>query len=128
VIPRSIPVLPSRRQARRRRYSRLQRLLLASLLLGPGLCGAATLKVFVSVLPQKTFVEKVGGEHVQVEVMVRSGYSPATYDPSPKQIADLADADLYVRTGVPFEQSWMGRTTRAAMPSSPPSSIGSTGK
>ncbi|MGB5733205.1 MAG: zinc ABC transporter substrate-binding protein, partial [Thiohalocapsa sp.] len=50
--------------------------------------------------------------------MVLPGQSPATYDPSPKQIAALADADLYVRVGVPFEDAWMPRI-RAANPGMP---------
>lgn len=67
------------------------------------------LLVFVSVPPQKTFVERVGKEHVRVEVMVQPGHSPAAYDPTPRQIAALSGADLYVRTGVPFEDAWMTR-------------------
>ncbi len=65
--------------------------------------------VFVSVQPQKTFVERVGGEHVQVFSMVQPGHSPATYEPTPRQVARLARADLYIRIGVPFENAWMGR-------------------
>jgi zinc transport system substrate-binding protein len=72
------------------------------------------LRVFVSVLPQKTFVEKVGHEHVDVHVMVQPGFSPQTYDPSPQQIAALAEAALYIRTGVPFEHAWMARIRSAS--------------
>lgn len=79
---------------------------------------AAALSVFVSVLPLATFVEQVGGERVRVQTMVLPGQSPATYDPSPKQIAALAEADLYVRVGVPFEAAWMKRI-RAANPDMP---------
>ena len=71
--------------------------------------GARPLRVFVSVLPQKTFVERIGGERVQVEVMVRPGDSPHTYEPTPRQVAALADADLYVAVGGTFEDAWMGR-------------------
>ena len=35
------------------------------------------LNVTVSILPQKYFVERVGGEHVNVNVMVQPGASPA---------------------------------------------------
>jgi zinc transport system substrate-binding protein len=41
--------------------------------------------------------------------MVRAGFNPHTYDPTPQQISALADAVLYVRTGVPFEKAWMAR-------------------
>ena len=67
------------------------------------------LKIFVSVLPQKLFVERIGGDSVDVGVMVKSGFSPATYEPSPRQIAALAKAQLYIRIGVPFEQAWLPR-------------------
>lgn len=75
----------------------------------PQAWSADTLNVFVSVLPQQYFVERIGGEHVQVQAMVQPGYSPATYEPTPRQIAALADAELYIRTGVPFENAWMQR-------------------
>jgi len=78
-----------------------------------GSAGAERLTVFVSVPPQKTFVEKIGGTHVRVQAMVLPGYSPHTYDPTPKQIAELTEAVLYVRTGVPFENAWMERIRSA---------------
>ena len=83
------------------------------LLLLPSLVLAEPLRVFVSVLPLKTFVEKVGGEHVDVRAMVRPGYGPHTYAPTPRQIAALSGAALYVRTGVPFERAWMERIRSA---------------
>jgi len=78
----------------------------------------ARLRVFASVLPIQTFVEAVGGDRVAAEVMVLPGQSPATYDPSPKQVAALAESDLYVRVGVPFEGAWMKRI-QAANPDMP---------
>ncbi|MGD2020689.1 MAG: zinc ABC transporter substrate-binding protein [Thiohalocapsa sp.] len=67
------------------------------------------LSVFVSVLPLATFAERIGGERVAVRAMVQPGHSPATYEPTPRQITALADADLYLRVGVPFEDAWMQR-------------------
>lgn len=74
---------------------------------------ASPLSVFVSVLPQKYFVNRVGGAHVSVSVMVAPGHSPATYEPTPRQMARLATAELYVRIGVPFEEAWMRRMIAA---------------
>ncbi|MFM1891671.1 MAG: hypothetical protein RLZ44_748 [Pseudomonadota bacterium] len=74
---------------------------------------AAPLRVFVSVLPLQTLVARVGGEAVQVEVLVGPGHSPATYEPSPQQMAALAEATLFLRIGVPFEQAWMARIAAA---------------
>jgi len=60
--------------------------------------------VFVSVPPQAYFVERIGGPWVEVEVLVPPGQSPATYEPTPRQMARLAKARVYFRAGLPFEQ------------------------
>jgi zinc transport system substrate-binding protein len=65
--------------------------------------------VSVSILPLKQFVERVGGAHVEVSVMVGQGQSPAIYAPTAKQMARLAAAEIFFRAGVPFEQVWMDR-------------------
>jgi zinc transport system substrate-binding protein len=68
---------------------------------------ARPLKVFVSILPQKYFVEKIGGDSVEVAVMVQPGASPATYEPKPRQMVALAKSDVYFAIGVPFEKTWI---------------------
>ncbi|MBN2493383.1 MAG: zinc ABC transporter substrate-binding protein [Deltaproteobacteria bacterium] len=70
----------------------------------PSAAGQSKLVVFVSVLPQAFLVERIGGQQVRVEVLVRPGQSPATYEPSPRQMAELGQASLYVRVGAPFER------------------------
>lgn len=70
---------------------------------------AKPLNIVVSVLPLQTIVENVGGEQVMVSSMVRAGFSPATYTPTPKQLITLEQADVYFRIGVAFEASWMAR-------------------
>lgn len=67
------------------------------------------LAVAVSVLPEKYFVERVGGARVRVSVMVGPGRSPHTYEPTPKQMAEVAAARVYFRVGVPFEAVWLPR-------------------
>src|SRR5690625_4904391 len=66
---------------------------------------AVPLRAFVSIAPEKTFVARVGGNRVQVTVMVQPGSEPETYEPTPRQIAALAGSDLYFRIGMPFERS-----------------------
>jgi len=70
---------------------------------------ANKIKVFVSILPQQYFVERVGGEFVDVHVMVGPGQNPATYEPTPQQMAALASADIYFSIGVPFEKAWLNK-------------------
>ena len=65
--------------------------------------------VFVSIAPQKFFVERIGGNEVRVEVMLNPGESPATFNPNPKKISRLAYAKLYFSIGVPFEKVWISR-------------------
>jgi zinc transport system substrate-binding protein len=68
--------------------------------------------VVVSVLPQAYFVERLAGERVQVEVMIPPGASPATYEPSMRQMQAVARASLYVKVGhpsFPFERAWLDR-------------------
>ncbi|HEY8345502.1 MAG TPA: zinc ABC transporter substrate-binding protein [Bacillota bacterium] len=73
-----------------------------------------SIPVFVSILPQKYFVERIGGQAVQVSVMVGPGQSPATYEPLPKQMSELTRAALYFSIGVPFEDAWLKKFTAAA--------------
>ena len=60
-------------------------------------------RVFVSILPQAWFVQRIGGPHVEVYVLVGPGQSPHTFEPTPRQMADLARARLFFTTGWPFE-------------------------
>lgn len=67
------------------------------------------LKVFVSILPQAYFVKQIGGEYVEVAVLVGPGQSPHTYEPTPRQMTALAEARLYFSIGVPFERQLLGK-------------------
>ena len=69
----------------------------------------------VSILPQAYFVERVGAGRVAVQVLVGPGQSPHTFEPTPKQMADLAQARLYFGIGVPFETRLLDKI-RAAYP------------
>jgi len=63
--------------------------------------------VFVSIAPQKYFVEKIGGDLVEIHTMVSPGASPATYEPKPRQMAALTKTKVYFAIGVPFENRWL---------------------
>ena len=65
--------------------------------------------VQVSILPQKYFVERIGKDHVKVDVLVKPGKNPATYSPTPDQIKTLASSDVYFRIGVPFENGMLNK-------------------
>jgi zinc transport system substrate-binding protein len=71
--------------------------------------------LWVTIAPQKYFVERVGGDAVSVEVMVRPGQSPELYTPSASQLVRLARADAYVGIGLPVEHAVLPRIA-ASMP------------
>ena len=71
------------------------------------------LTVMVSIVPQKYFVERIGGEQVAVMVMVEPGNSPATYEPKPEQLQALSEAAAYFSIGVPFENAWLDKIAEA---------------
>ncbi len=73
----------------------------------PEVEAAGPVPVMVSIVPQKYFVEKIGGELVKVSVMVKTGASPATYEPRPGQMVALSRAKIYFAIGVPFEKVWL---------------------
>lgn len=74
--------------------------------------GDIPVKAFVSIVPQKYFVERVGGGLVDVQVLVQPGHSPATYEPTPRQMARLSQAVVYFRIGVPFENAFLPKISR----------------
>jgi zinc transport system substrate-binding protein len=70
------------------------------------------ISAFVSILPQAYFVERIGGKYVDVTVLVGPGQSPATYEPTPKQMARLGRSQLYFRIGTPFERGFIDKISR----------------
>ncbi len=70
---------------------------------------AATTRVFVSIAPQKYFVQKIGGDLVSVAVLVPAGADPHTYEPKPKQMAELSKCAVYFAVGIDFEKAWLPR-------------------
>jgi len=92
---------------------------------GPAFPGGGTenppvrgLIAYVSILPEAQFVERVGGTRVSVQVLVQPGQSPHSFEPTPRQMAALTEADLYFRIGVEFENTLIPRI-ESAMPTLP---------
>lgn len=61
--------------------------------------------VAVTIVPQKTFVEAVCGNLVQIQVLVPPGNSPENYEPTPKAMESFAKADIFFAIGVPAENT-----------------------
>ncbi len=73
-------------------------------------------RVMVSILPYADFVKKVGRDRVDVMVMIPPGASPATYEPTARQMAALESARLYIKvgSGLPFEEAWLDKIISSA--------------
>ncbi len=65
------------------------------------------ISVFVSIEPQRYFVDRIGGKYIHTEVMVKPGQNPATYDPTPLQITKLGESKILFTIGVPFEKIFL---------------------
>jgi len=67
--------------------------------------------VAVTILPQLEFVNAVGGDSVNVTVMVPPGASPHTYEVTPAQMVKLSNAKAYFKVGSPieFELTWLDK-------------------
>ena len=74
---------------------------------------AAAVKTVVSIPPQKYFVQKIGGPLVDVSVLVSAGADPHTYEPKPKQMAELTKCAVYFAQGIDFEKVWLKRIAGA---------------
>lgn len=65
------------------------------------------IQVSVSIVPQKFFVEQIARDKVDVNIMIKPGYSPATYEPLPVEIKKIASSKLLFSIGVPSEVMWL---------------------
>jgi ABC-type Zn uptake system ZnuABC Zn-binding protein ZnuA len=79
-----------------------------------GLAAAgAELKVAVSIPPLLDFVREVGGDRVEVELLVPPGADPHTYEIRPAQMRFLAQARLLIVVGLGLEW-WLEDVASAA--------------
>lgn len=70
--------------------------------------------IVVGIAPLRTFVERIGGGRVQVEVLLPAGRDPHVYEPLPKQMVALSKAKAYVSVGLPFESALIEKVTKNA--------------
>ena len=72
---------------------------------------ANKLPVFVTIAPQKYFMQQIGKNLVNAQVMVHPGAGPHTYEPKPQQMVALSKAKLYFAVGVEFEKANLSKIT-----------------
>ena len=71
------------------------------------------LPVAVSILPLADFTRNVGGDRLEVTVLVPPGSSPHTYEPAPSRARSIADARVVVLNGIGLE-FWAKKLVDAA--------------
>lgn len=64
---------------------------------------ASTIDVYTTVYPLQYFTEQIGGEYVNVKSIYPPGTDEHTYEPSQKDMMNLADADLFFYIGLGLE-------------------------
>ena len=70
--------------------------------------------ITVSILPQKTFVEKIAGDDFKVNVLIPPGTSPAAYSLLPSQMEEISKSAIWFRIGyIGFEHSWQDKIAQA---------------
>ncbi|GJM24799.1 MAG: ABC transporter substrate-binding protein [Phycisphaerae bacterium] len=91
--------------------------LFAIALLGSGIAGCPTaapesaepktdaspLRICASIPPVAFAVKAIGGDRVSVSTLLLPGQSPATYEPTSKQMVELSKTQCLFAVGVPFE-------------------------
>ncbi|MFK5975335.1 MAG: zinc ABC transporter substrate-binding protein [Sulfurovum sp.] len=65
------------------------------------------LNATVSIMPEKEFLQAIGGDKINISLMVKAGDSPHTYEPKPSQMVDISKSDIYFSIGVEFENVWL---------------------
>jgi zinc transport system substrate-binding protein len=64
---------------------------------------SSTLSVVVTTLPQTWLVRQIGDRAVAAQTLTRAGQSPELYQPTDAEIARVAEAAIFFRTGMPVE-------------------------
>jgi zinc transport system substrate-binding protein len=73
-------------------------------------CGKVA--VFVSLGPQKYFVQQIGKNLVKIQVMIPPGADFHIYEPKPKQMVAITRAQLYFAIGIEFEKARLKKLAR----------------
>ena len=88
-------------------------LLCLSLLLYSAPASADKIKVVATIAPLADFARQVGGDKVEVTLLLPPGASPHTYEPTPKVVRELSQASLFLKIGSGLE-FWADRLLKAA--------------
>src|SRR3990172_8700088 len=71
------------------------------------------IKVVATIAPLADFARQVGGNKVEVVLLLPPGASPHTYEPTPKVVHEISQARLFLKIGSGLE-FWADRMIQAA--------------
>jgi zinc transport system substrate-binding protein len=79
-------------------------------------------KVAVSIFPLYDIAKRIGGDAVDVVLILPPGRSEHGYEPTPKEMAKVADAKLAVLVGLGMDE-WAKKIVRGAASGKPPAEL-----
>lgn len=62
-----------------------------------------SINAIVTIIPQSYFLNRIAGDLVNVETLVRSNQDPHSFEPTPKLMKSISEADVYFTIGLPME-------------------------
>lgn len=65
-----------------------------------------TVSVVTTLFPLYDMAHEIGGEDVDVSLLLSPGVSPHSYEPTPSDMLTIANADMFIYTG-PFMEPWV---------------------
>lgn len=66
---------------------------------------ADKIEIIATLFPQYDFARAVGGEYVNVTLLLPPGVEAHSYEPTPQDVAKIEKSDLFIYTG-PFMEPW----------------------
>lgn len=72
--------------------------------------------VYTSLFPLYDFAKRIGGEYADVKSIVPPGAEPHDFEPSPKDMAALSEANLFIYNGAGYE-TWIDKVQQNLDPS-----------
>lgn len=70
------------------------------------------LNIYTSFYPVYDFTSKIGGDKISVKNIVPTGTEPHDWEPTPKDMQSIAEADMLIYNGLGMEQ-WVEKVTSA---------------
>jgi len=94
--------------------NRLSRFLAAALLAVAGAAFAQKPQVVTTIHPYFDLARQIGGDHIDATRLLPIGVSPHSFDPTPRDVMRVANADLIIRNGGVGLDEWVLRLIAAS--------------